>query len=81
MWTTYREDRDMDKLKKCPFCGEDKVRLVYINEESETVCINSDEELEADDIYVFIHCYGCDMDYMPHTDGAKEVIEEWNKRA
>lgn len=69
------------RLKPCPFCGEDKARLVYINEEGETVCVDSDEELNSPDIFAFIHCYGCDMDCMPHTDRPKEVIEEWNCRA
>lgn len=67
-------------LKSCPFCGEDKAMLVYINEEGKTVCVDSDEELNAPDILAFIHCYGCDMDYMPCTDRPKEVIEAWNCR-
>lgn len=69
------------ELKPCPFCGEDKARLVYINEESETVCVDSEEELNAPDILGFIHCYGCDMDYMPNTNILVEVMEAWNRRA
>lgn len=71
----------MIKLKPCPFCGEDKVKLVYIDEKSEMVCVDSDEELEADDICAFVHCYGCDMDYMPCTDKPTEVVKAWNRRA
>lgn len=69
------------ELKPCPFCGEDEARLVYVNEENETVCVDSEEELNATDILAFIHCYGCDMDYMSNTDKPLEVMEAWNRRA
>ncbi len=69
------------ELIPCPFCGESEARLVYINEESETVCVDSEEELNATDICAFIHCYGCDMDYIPNTDLPIGVVEAWNRRA
>ena len=35
----------------------------------------------ADEIkYCYIHCYGCDMDFMPDSDIAKDVMEAWNRR-
>ena len=38
-----------------------------------------DDELDAK--YCYIHCYGCDMDFMPASDIAKDVMEAWNRRA
>lgn len=67
----------MEQIKKCPFCGED-ARLVAIDDDGEIMCINCEEELET--THAYIHCYGCDMDYMPNTDRAKDVITEWNRR-
>ena len=68
------------KLRPCPFCGSD-VRLVSTEEsEDGTVCcLNTTDELNT--AYSYIHCYGCDMDYFPDSDIAREVVEAWNRRA
>lgn len=68
------------KLKPCPFCGEKNVRLMS-NEFDATFpyCVNSEEELDTK--YCYVHCYGCDMDYMPDSDVARDVMKAWNKRA
>ena len=68
------------KLKPCPFCWSENVRLMSNEtEDGSPCCINSDDELEA--TYCYIHCYGCDMDFMPDSDIAKDVMEAWNRRA
>lgn len=68
------------KLKPCPFCGSENVRLMSNDTEDGTpCCINNEEELEA--TYCYIHCYGCGMDFMPNSDIAREVMEAWNRRA
>ena len=67
------------KLKPCPFCGCENVRLMSNEtEDGSPCCINSDEELEAK--YCYVHCYGCDMDFMPDSDIARDVMVAWNKR-
>lgn len=71
---------DEIKLEPCPFCGNENVRLMSNEtEDGSPCCVNSDDELEAK--YCYIHCYGCDMDFMPDSDIAKEVVEAWNKRS
>lgn len=67
------------KLKPCPFCGAKNVRLMSNETKASACCIDSDDELEAK--YCYIHCYGCDMDFMPDVDIAKDVMEAWNRRA
>lgn len=50
------------KLKPCPFCWSENVRLMSNEtEDGSPCCINSDDELEAK--YSYVHCYGCDMDF------------------
>ena len=67
-------------LKPCPFCWSENVRLMSNEtEDGSPCCINSDDELETK--YCYIHCYGCDMDFMPDSDIAKDVIKAWNRRA
>ena len=65
------------KLLPCPFCGGE-VRLMNIDDYGQEVCINYEDELDVD--CSFIHCYNCDMDFMPHTETAREVLEAWNTR-
>jgi len=69
------------ELKHCPFCGEEeKVKLESFNDDDgSTIVINYEEEIEGI-TPAFIHCYGCDFDYFPHTDNPFEVIRAWNKR-
>ena len=65
------------KLLPCPFCGGE-ARLMCIDEEGEECCINDEDELEMG--CSFVHCYNCDMDYIPKVENAKEVLESWNTR-
>ena len=68
------------KLKPCPFCGGVSVRLMSNDtEDGSPCCIDSEEELETK--YCYVHCYECDMDFMPNSDIAKEVMSAWNRRA
>ena len=73
----------MEELKKCPFCGENMARLVYMNEETqEVIPVDTEEELNDSKIYAYVHCYGCDIDFC--TDvmaNPKDVIKAWNNRA
>lgn len=68
------------KLKFCPFCGGASVRLMSSDtEDGSPYCIDSDDELG--DKYCYVHCYGCDIDFMLNNDGtAREVISAWNRR-
>lgn len=67
------------KLKSCPFCGGKNVRLMTNDTEDGTpCCVGYEEELET--IYCYVHCYECDMDFMPNSDIAREVVEAWNRR-
>ena len=70
------------ELRPCPFCGEEeKVKLEsFSDDDGSTIVIDSEEELESN-MVAFVHCYGCDMDYFPHTDKPLEVMEAWNNRA
>ena len=65
------------KLLPCPFCGGE-ARLMNIDDYGHEVCINYEDELDVD--CSFVHCYNCDMDFMPHTETAREVLEAWNTR-
>ena len=64
------------KLLHCPFCGGE-ARLMSVIDDGE-VCINYEDELDMN--HSFIHCYNCDMDFIPHTETAREVLEAWNTR-
>lgn len=73
---------NMEELKKCPFCGENKAKLVYMNEETqEAICVDTEEELNDSNIYAYVHCYGCDIDFCADTmKKPKDVINAWNNR-
>ena len=64
------------KLLPCPFCGGE-VRLMSVIDDGE-VCINYEDELDMN--HSFIHCCNCDMDFIPHMETAREVLESWNTR-
>lgn len=64
------------KLLPCPFCGGE-ARLMSVVDDGEG-CINYEDELDMN--HSFVHCYNCDMDFIPHTETAREVLEEWNTR-
>ena len=70
----------MVKLEICPFCGGNKVSLLYFNgDERETYCIDTDEDLDSNSIYAYVHCYECDIDFF--FDGTpREVMDRWNNR-
>lgn len=68
-------------LKKCPFCGGDNVKMLYINDELGECVVDTDEEMEDKSISAFIHCYDCDTEVFPHwAETPKDVIKAWNKR-
>lgn len=71
------------ELKPCPFCESENVNLLSVNKDGEAVCITSTDEFELiHDMQepTYIHCYGCDMDYMPDSDKPEEVVDSWNTR-
>lgn len=52
---------------------------MYIDEEGTACCIDTEEELEECSP-AFVHCYGCDVDYMPNDDRPRKVMRAWNRR-
>ena len=66
------------KLLPCPFCGGEAKLMSFIEETGDAICINYEDELEMD--CSFVHCYNCDMDFIPHTEIAREVLKAWNTR-
>lgn len=71
------------KLKKCPFC-KGKVKLFSFdfetNEEIERT-FSSKEELEQIDMFSFIHCKKCKIDFTnSEFTTIKKLIKSWNKR-
>ena len=70
----------MIELKPCPFCGSENVKLMSNETEDGIPCCVTDED-ELDAIYSYIHCYGCDMDFMSDSGIARNVLEAWNRRS
>lgn len=67
------------KLLPCPFCGgEARLQTLDGSEDGQAKCINYEDELHCG--YSFVHCYGCDTDFMHHGEYAKDVLEAWNTR-
>ena len=64
-----------DKLKPCPFCGEE-VGAYFVDE------IGTEYRFEGKDVdgdvHPYIHCYGCDSEWFSDME---DVIEAWNRRA
>ncbi len=56
----------MDKLKPCPFCGNEEVGICYDS---------WDEE------YYGVKCLICGGSIYPDKETEEEAIEAWNKRA
>lgn len=73
----------MEELKICPFCRENKARHVYwdvITQEMKYV--DTDEELDREDILAYVHCFGCDIDFWADSEiTPREVVKKWNNRA
>ena len=68
------------ELKPCPFCGK-MPRLMYVEEDGSTSCVDGYEDEIEFQSPAFVHCYGCDMDYFPDSDNPIEVAKAWNRRA
>ena len=65
------------KLGRCPLCQGETSMLGYIGDD---YCkINYEEELEVAK-HTTIHCYGCDTDFNPHSENAKDVLVIFNTR-
>lgn len=76
-------NQEESRIRECQFCGGYKVALVYMDcDTQETIEIDTDEELEDNSIYAYIHCYECDIDFCADTMlKPKEVIKKWNCRS
>lgn len=65
------------KLGKCPLCQGETSIFGYIGDD---YCkLNYEEELEVAK-HTTIHCYGCDTDFNPHSENAKDVLDIFNTR-
>lgn len=65
------------KLGKCPLCQGETSIFGYIGD---NYCkLNYEEELEVAK-HTTIHCYGCDTDFNPHSENAKDVLDIFNTR-
>uniref|UniRef100_UPI00402A93A8 Lar family restriction alleviation protein n=1 Tax=[Ruminococcus] torques TaxID=33039 RepID=UPI00402A93A8 len=75
-----KKEKIIIELKPCPFCGSEKVKLMSNETEDRTpYCVTNEDGLDA--TYSYIHCYECDMDFMPDSDIARNVLEAWNRRS
>lgn len=69
------------KLKPCPFCGNEEVRVLYIDDLGITRYVETNNEDDFEKSPCYIHCYNCDMDFYAFSDIVQETIEAWNRRA
>lgn len=70
-----KEGDNVEKLKPCPFCGNDTVRAII----TETDYAYEGEEIDGD-VSIYINCYDCGIECVPCESGDK-AIEAWNNRA
>ena len=71
----------MKELKSCPFCGENKAKLIRMNEETQEEVVVDADELDNEKIFAYVLCYGRGINFS--TDFAetpRKVIELWNGR-
>lgn len=68
------------KLGPCPFCRTKNARLVYDNAITRELCqMETEEELDKNDIYAFIHCDECGIDFLPDgIENTRDLITIWN---
>lgn len=74
---------DKTKLKPCPYCGGENVRVLYIDEFNEERCVEELDDDEANTSYCYIQCNDCDIDFCPSLNSSnkiQETIEAWNRR-
>lgn len=73
----------MIKLKECPFCGSENVKLIHFDiDMQEEVCADSEEKLDDKGIYPYIHCYECCIDFCPDSSSTpRKTIQAWNRRS
>lgn len=68
------------KLKPCPFCGSENVKLM--SNEGEDIfpqVVDCVDDLGS--TFCYVHCYGCDTEFISNSDIAKDVVEAWNRRS
>lgn len=68
------------ELEPCPFCGQNKARLVRVNA-GELRYVRYEEELKDESIYSYIHCYHCNVDFSSDDIDGIKMVKIWNRRA
>lgn len=71
-----------NKLKPCPFCGGENIKIVYWDEENQTEKAWEQGDLQDEEHFLVIKCFDCDTEVfggVPISGG--ELMGKWNRRA
>lgn len=70
------------KLKPCPFCGGENVRVVYWDEEEQNEKAWERGTIQDENHYLCVKCGDCDIVFFGGVPiRGEELIGAWNRRA